>query len=112
MGLLNEWKAFAALSVEYLGTPVEAMPLYSYDKKWSRKAERIMEFVLECGNFGHNRQRKRPQGFLAGKISSVWRKAKDFGRHARVFPLDSGRFFFHFVGDGIKNALGGKGLLA
>lgn len=112
MGLLSEWKAFAALSVEYLGTPVEAMPLYSDDKKWFRKADRMMEFVLECGNFGHNRQRKRLRGFLGGKISSVWRKAKDFGRHASVFPIDSGRFFLHFVGDGIKNALGQKGLSA
>lgn len=112
MGLMSEWKAFAALSVEYLGTPVEAMPLYSDDKKWSRKADRIMEFVLECGNFGHNRPRKRLRGFLAGKITAAWRKAKDFGRHARVFPIDSGRFFLHYLGDGIRNALGGKGLSA
>ena len=102
MGLLSEWKAFAALAVEYLGTPEEAMPMYSDDKKWSRKADRIMEFVLECGNFGHNRQRKRPRGFLAGKISSAWRKAKDFGCHTRVFPIDSFKFFLHYFGDGIR----------
>ena len=105
MGLMSEWKAFAALAVDYLGTPAEVMPLYSNEKKWSCKAERIMAFVLECGNFGHNRPRKQHHSFLGGKISSFWRKLKDFGRHARIFPLDSVKFFFHFVGDGISNCL-------
>ena len=55
MGLMREWMAFAALLVDYLGMPVEALPLYSPDSKWSRKASRILSFVLETGNFGHNR---------------------------------------------------------
>ena len=41
-GLMSEWKAFGALAVEYLGMPVEAMPLYSKNEKWSRKAEKIV----------------------------------------------------------------------
>ena len=104
MGLISEWKVFAVLAVEWLGMPSDNMPLYSSDKKWSRKAEKIIEFVLECGNFGHNRQRTLPKSFLGGKLTSVWRKMKDFGNHARVFPLDSVKFFFHFLGDGIKLA--------
>jgi len=104
MGLMSEWQAFAALAVDWLGMPAEAMPLYSSDKKWSSKAEGIIEYVLECGNFGHNRQRALPNSFLGGKIVSVWRKMKDFGRHARVFPLDSVKFFFHFLGDGLQLA--------
>ena len=98
-GLLTEWRSFAALAVDWLGMPSEAMPLYSLNRKWSRKAKHIMTFVLESGNFGHNRQVAR------GKISSAWHKFKDFARHARVFPMDSVRFFCHFVGDGIKLAL-------
>ncbi len=74
------------------------MPLYSSDKKWSKKAERIMEFVLESGNFGHNR---KP---ASGKLNSAWNKMRDFARHTRIFPWDSLKFFFHFVGDGIKVA--------
>lgn len=97
-GLMSEWRAFAALAVDWLGMPVEAMPLYSQDKKWSRKAERIIAFVLECGNFGHNRQA------AVGKISSAWYKMRDFVRHTRVFPLDSVKFFFHFMIDGLKLA--------
>lgn len=95
-GLMSEWKAFAALAVDWLEMPVEAMPLYSSEKKWNRKANRILAFVLECGNFGHNRQVSK------GKLNAAWNKMKDFVRHTRVFPLDSVKFFFHFLGDGIK----------
>ena len=52
MGVMTEWKAFAALAVDYLGMPIEAMPFYSDDKKWKRKDARVMEFVLETGNLG------------------------------------------------------------
>ena len=101
-GLMSEWNAFAALAVDWLGMPAEALPLYSPDKKWSRKAERILAFVLECGNFGHNRK------VSGGKISSAWNKAKDFGNHVLVFPWDSIKFFAHFMVDGIKLATAEK----
>ena len=39
MGLMSEWLAFAALGVDHLGMPVEAMPMYSGEKRWKRKAE-------------------------------------------------------------------------
>ena len=98
MGLMSEWKAFAALAVDWLGMPVEAMLLYSSDRKWKKKAEKIVAFVLETGNFGHNRKA------ASGKIGSAWNKAKDFARHTRIFPLDSIKFFFHFVGSGVQVA--------
>ena len=95
-GLMSEWKAFAALAVDWLGMPVEAMPLYSTEKKWSRKANTIIAFVLECGNFGHSRQASH------GKVNSALSKMKDFVRHTLVFPLDSIKFFCHFLINGIK----------
>lgn len=98
-GLMTEWKAFAALVVEFLGMPVEAMPLFNdndnHNANLKRKAERIIAFVLESGNFGHNRE------VATGKITSAWLKAKDFARHARAFPLDSLKFFWHFMWNGI-----------
>lgn len=97
-GIISEWMAFAALAVDWLGMPVDAMPLYSSDKKWSRKAEKIMSFVLESGNFGHSREA------ATGKLHSVWLKTKDFARHSLVFPWDSIKFFFHFVGNGLALA--------
>lgn len=75
-GLLSEWRAFATLAVDWLGMPVEAMPLYSYDKKWIRKAERIMEFVIETGNFGHNRQIDHSNSHIGRKAQSLWRKTR------------------------------------
>ena len=99
MGLITEWKAFAVVVVDWLGMPAEAMPMYSSDKKWSKKAEKIIEFVLETGNFGYNREAAK------GKVGSAWNKTKDFMRHFSLFPCDSIKFYFHFVWDGIKVAM-------
>lgn len=65
MGLMTEWKALAALAVNFLGMPAEAMPFYesSRDRKFKRKADRILEFVMESGNFGHNRDTSYKQKY-------------------------------------------------
>ena len=105
-GLLSEWRAFAALAVQYLDIPEEAMPMFgSRVQGFKGKADRIMEFVLESGNFGHNRQQERSDNRLLGKIQAAWYKMRDFICHARVFPLDSVKFFFHFVCDGVGLAM-------
>lgn len=98
MGLMSEWKAFAALAVDWLNMPAETMPLYSSDMKWSKKAEKIIAFIIETGNFGHNREA------ASGKVGSAWNKAKDFMRHVRIFPWDSFNFFWHFLSNGIQLA--------
>ena len=110
MGLMIEWKAFGAFAVDYLGMPADAMPLYSPDKKWKRKASRICAFIIEVGNFGHNRDKS-----YFGKYPYVIRKAISFGRrvgdlyrHARIFPLDSVRFLPRIVINGIQSAIRGE----
>ena len=103
-GLMTEWKAFAAFAVDCLGMPVEAIPFYSPDKKWSRKAKRILLFVMETGNFGHNRQIPQSDNCIIGKMRAVWFKMHDFARHARLFPLDSVCFFFHYAMNGVSTA--------
>lgn len=45
-GLMGEWKAFGAFVVDYLGMPVDAMPLYVDEKKWHSKGKKIMDFVM------------------------------------------------------------------
>ena len=55
MGVMTEWKAFAALAVNYLGMPMDAMPLYSDKSKWKNKADRILNYIFDTGSFGHNR---------------------------------------------------------
>lgn len=93
MGLMSEWRAFAAMTVDYLGMPKEVMPFY--DSRFKVKGERILKFVLESGNFGHNREA------ASGKVGSAMSKFKDFVRHSRIFPMDSIKFFFHFLRDGL-----------
>lgn len=110
MGQVSEWKAFGAFAVDYLGMPSEAMPLYSSDKKWSRKADKICAFIMEVGNFGHNRDNsyyaKYP--FLIRKIYSFGRRCGDLVHHARIFPMDSLRFFPYMMYNGLKAALSGE----
>ena len=102
MGLMTEWKAFGALAVDYLGMPVETMPFY--DSRYRGKGERILEFVLETGNFGHSREIKRSRNFVVGKTQAAWFKMGDFARHAKLFPLDSVKFYCHYLVDGIRQA--------
>ena len=89
MRLMTEWKAFAAMAVDYLGMPAETMPFY--DSRFKIKGERILEFVIETGNFGHNRDYgyfdKYP--YLVYKSISFWNHIKDGYRYFRIFPLDS-----------------------
>ena len=104
-GLMSEWKAFGAFAVKYLGMPESAMPMFgSSVQKFKGKAKRILDFVLETGNFGHNREMKRSGSFFIRKIQGAWFKLRDFIRHARVFPLDSVKFFFHYAMNGVSVA--------
>lgn len=109
MGIMSEWKAFAAYAVEYLGMLAEAMPLYSDDAKWTRKAARINAFVLEVGNFGHNNRRDYSgMSYLARKLRSFWGRLSDMLRHVRIFPLDSIRFFGGVLQSGLHAAVRGE----
>ena len=110
MGVMTEWKAFAALAVEYLGIPSEAMPFYSDKKCWKNKANRIIEFVLETGNFGHNRDysyyEKYP--YLVYKMISFWRHLKDGFHYFMVFPIDSIKVMWRRFIVGVSVTLQGK----
>ena len=108
-GLMTEWRAFAAMAVEYLGMPVDAMPFYSDSAKWKKKAERIFEFVMMSGNFGHNRDSKYMKfPYVIRKSFSMGRRIGDSFRHARIFPLDSLRFFPYMMFNGVRSAMRGE----
>lgn len=114
-GLMSEWRAFGAFAIEYLGMPAQTMPLLDgrwkmedgrcvIDSRLKRKADRINDFILEVGNFGHNRDTsyygKYP--FLIRKAISFGRRLKDLFRHVRVFPIDSIRFLFGMTLSSLK----------
>ena len=104
MGLMAQWNGFGAFSVDYLGMPIDAIPLYSSDKKWSKKADRICSFVLEVGNFGHNVDGSYYSKYplLIRKTISMWRRIKTLLRHAIIFPFHTFRFLPHVVYTGLK----------
>lgn len=111
-GLLSEWKAFGAFAVEYLGMPIEAMPLLNdnLNANLKRKAERIKDFILMSGNFGHNRDMsyydKYP--YIIRKCISMKMRVGDLISHARIFPLDSIRFSFWIMLNGVRSAVRGE----
>ena len=112
MGLMSEWKAFAAVAVEYLGMPVEAMPLFNANVDLNlnkNKADRIMEFVLEVGNFGYKQRRDYSgQSYLMRKIKSSFRRLSDMLRHFSIFPKDSIIFFGGVLRSGMHAAVRGE----
>ena len=103
MGVLSEWKAFAALAVDYLGMPSYALPFYSDARIWRRKAYRIIIFIIETGSFGHNRDYsfydKYP--YLIFKLISLWRHTIDAYSYCRIFPLDSIKLWMQMIYRGI-----------
>ena len=120
-GLMSEWKAFGAFAVRYLGMPVEAMPLLDVrckkedgrceiDANLRKKADKICKFILEVGNFGHNRDNSyfQKHSYFVQNSISAWKRVKDSCRHATIFPVNSVRFFFGIMYNGILSTLRGE----
>lgn len=103
-GLMSEWKVFASFAVNWLGMPMEAMPLYyendNENEKLKRKAERIFRFVMEVGNFGHNREVKWNDSFNR-RAMLIWHRITDTVKLLRVFPIDAPKFLLNYAWDGV-----------
>ena len=98
-GLTTEWKAFAAFSVDWLGLPVEAMPLYEDKKKWHKKAIRVRDLILETGNLGHNNDvsyRSKTTKWN-GLLITFGRRLMEFIRISTIFPINAPIFFLSYV---------------
>lgn len=114
-GLMTAWKAFCALAVFYLGLPFTVDGLLLDGEKelerYRQKADWIMEFMLMSGNFGHNRDHSyfEKYPYLVRKCVSFGRRVGDLARHARIFPLDSLRFFPAMLVNGVRSAVKGEG---
>lgn len=105
MGIITEWKAFASLAVNYLGMPVEAMPLYSDEEKWKKKAGKILAFIFKTGNFGHNRDTSYSKKYPApiSKLISFYRHTKDSVRYFTIFPMDTVKSWWKMVKFGFRD---------
>lgn len=102
MGLMSEWKAFAALAVNTLGMPQDTMPFY--DRGFALKGEKVLKRVFKVGNFGHNKDltyRSRYSG-LTYKFVAAWRRLKDFASLIPVFPMDAPKFYLTYMFGKVK----------
>ena len=99
-GLMSEWKVFAAMAVNWLGMPMEAMPLFSENDNQNdnikRKGDRVLAFIMETGNFGHNRRDGEAKGWRRN-VQSLSRYTEDLFHHITIFPLDSMRVWGRMV---------------
>ena len=98
--------------MSYLGMPdlVQGSWLMVHDSGFDKKADKIMEFILKAGNMGHNRDMshisKKP--YFVRKCVSMGRRVSDLINHARIFPLDSLRFFPRIMFNGVRSAIKGE----
>ena len=99
-GLMTEWKAFYNLASRYLGMPDLDSRFMVHDSRFDRKADRIMEFVLEVGNFGFNREHPADQSFLRNKLFTLRRRTADSARHFMIFPKNAFRIWLSLVAHG------------
>lgn len=110
MGMMTEWKSFAALAVDYLGMPKSFMPMYDKRSRWSKNARGILKHIFETGNFGHNRDNSyfHRYPFVVRKFISLHRHTRDIVlRHLVLFPMDSIRLFFSMLTTGLRSAAKG-----
>ena len=108
LGLLGLWKVFTGFAQEYLGCPMEKLPLATAPDP--RKNDRIWRYIRRRGNFGKNVDRTRgKESWLVRKVHSFWRLVlADRLRHFPVFPKESLRFFIGSFGYGLQRLAKGE----
>ena len=107
MGIVAEWKSFAALAVHSLGMEIQYMPFYSEEVRWRKKADKILLIVLENGNMGHNKDLTYQQSYspVKRKLVTFGILTKDAFRNFTIFPLNTMRSWRKMLIMGINNAL-------
>ena len=108
LGLLDLWKVFTGFAQEYLGCPMEKLPLATAPDP--RKNDRIWRYIRRRGNFGKNVDRTRgKESWLVRKVHSFWRLVlADRLRHFPVFQKESLRFFIGSFGYGLQRLAKGE----
>ncbi len=107
-GIRTEWKVFATLAVDYLGMPGEYMPLYDGSNKWQKKVERLLSFVLETGNFGHNRDMsyRNEESAISRKWKTFYHITSDTFKQFAIFPIDSISVWWRMMRIGLSSLVG------
>ena len=107
-GIRTEWKVFATLAVDILGMPGGYMPLYDGSNKWKKKADRLLAFVLETGNFGHNRDMsyRNEESAISRKWKTFYHITSDTFKQFAIFPMDSIRVWLQMMRIGLLSLAG------
>lgn len=110
MKLQTEWKAFAALMADSLGTPPECIPMYDASKKYSRKARRIVSYMLSTGNMGRNRDvsYKKKYPYLIKKMISMRLIIGKAFRLGTIFPSSVLKVSIKGLKGGVEDLAEGK----
>lgn len=107
MGVMAEWKTLAVIAVEWLGMPKDEFPHYDSSVCYRLKARRIVNYILDTGNFGNNRDNtyQKTCPWLLKKMISFWRHTGNAFRLFFVYPMDSILVWWRLLGDGLKIAV-------
>ena len=105
MGMMKQWTIFGYIAVDKLGLPLEEYPFY--DNKNKRLKENLFGLVMQEGNFGKENMKdhKRPNGYLSGKLYSLFFQTKRNIRVFILFPKDSLRYICKVIDKGIRAVL-------
>ena len=102
MDLLDSWKSFGCMLVDYLGMPAEEFPFY--DATYLAKGRKVLQRILAEGNFGQETAyvRKRKGGYWYEKwFSFKCRVSRSFGVF-RIFPRHAMYQFGYMLSVGLK----------
>lgn len=105
-GLYHGWQVFGCIAVNQLGLPESQYPFYT--KKYKVAAKKILfEVILPSGNFGfYSPQiKKRPPGYLTGKLHSMFNTQKRLVKLFPYFPKYVAMYLLYFWNRGISNVL-------
>ena len=110
-GVIKEWKAFAAFAVEYLGVPVEDMPLYDSSDCWKRKGKRISSYIIEEGRMAQERDLSfyGKKSYMMQKVLSMKLKCENLLKIFSIFPGSCVRYFPYIVFNGLRSTVKGEG---
>ena len=102
MHLLVPWQIFGCIAVHELGLPEAEFP--HYDEAAFPRSRKVLELVLDDGNFGSARKRrKRPAGYLAGKWSSFRNKTLRIRQLWHIYPREALYTLWEALSRGFRN---------
>lgn len=103
-GLRRAWGIFASVAVKKLGLPASECPLYTGE--YDSRADKVMEFIWEEGNFGkysESRKTLRPKGHFAGKFHSFRMNTSRVARIIAISPSEVLKSWTSYFMNGMRN---------